>query len=127
MSQSKFKMSISLNVLNHLGRNLCRNTAAVIAGVIANAWDADATEVRIDYDRDEKSVTVSDNGFGMTRRILTRNISTSVIKKEPKRAKRSLHRAGGPWAERALGNCPCFPLPTKSSFKAKRAGRKTLS
>ena len=43
MSVSKYKMSISLNVLNHLGLNLYSNTPAVIAEVIANAWDADAT------------------------------------------------------------------------------------
>ena len=65
MSDSKYKMSLSLNVLNHLGLNLYSNTPAVLAEVIANAWDADATEVKIDFNLEEKTITVSDDGHGM--------------------------------------------------------------
>ena len=65
MSDSRYKMSISLNILNHLGLNLYSNTPAVLAEVIANAWDADATEVKIDFKLEEKTITVSDNGHGM--------------------------------------------------------------
>ena len=65
MSDSRYKMSISLNVLNHLGLNLYSNTPAVIAEVIANAWDADATEVKVDFDIQQKTITVTDNGHGM--------------------------------------------------------------
>ena len=65
MSDSRYKMSISLNVLNHLGLNLYSNTPAVLAEVIANAWDADATEVRVDFNLEEKTITVSDDGHGM--------------------------------------------------------------
>ena len=52
-------------MLNHLGLNLYSNTPAVIAEVIANAWDADATEVKVDFDIEKKMITVSDNGHGM--------------------------------------------------------------
>ena len=65
MSDSRYKMSISLNILNHLGLNLYSNTPAVLAEVIANAWDADATEVKIDFNLEDKTITVSDNGHGM--------------------------------------------------------------
>lgn len=65
MSNSRYKMSISLNVLNHLGLNLYSNTPAVLAEVIANAWDADATEVKVDFNIEEKTITVTDNGHGM--------------------------------------------------------------
>ena len=65
MSDSRYRMSISLNVLNHLGLNLYSNTPAVLAEVIANAWDADATEVRVDFDTENKMITVADNGHGM--------------------------------------------------------------
>lgn len=58
-------MSLSLNVLNHLGLNLYSNTPAVLSEVIANAWDADATEVKIDFNLEEKTITVSDDGHGM--------------------------------------------------------------
>ena len=42
--ESPYKMSISLNVLDHLGLKICSNTLAVVAEVIANAWDANATD-----------------------------------------------------------------------------------
>lgn len=61
---SKYKMTLDLNVLNHLGLNLYSNTPAVLSEVIANAWDADATEVIIDCADDV--VTITDNGCGMT-------------------------------------------------------------
>ncbi len=62
-----YRMTISLNVLNHMGLNLYSNTPAVLAEVIANSWDADATEVDVNFDLECKSIIVTDNGCGMTR------------------------------------------------------------
>ena len=64
-NKNKYKMSLSLNVLNHLGLSLYSNVPAVLAEVIANAWDADATEARVEFDYTNKTITVSDNGHGM--------------------------------------------------------------
>ena len=57
-------MTINLNVLNHLGINLYSNVPAVLSEVVANSWDADATEVNIQIERDK--ITITDNGDGMT-------------------------------------------------------------
>lgn len=65
MSDDRYLMTISLNVLNHLGLNLYSNTPAVIAEVIANAWDADATKMDVDFDIQGGTITVTDNGCGM--------------------------------------------------------------
>lgn len=64
--QHKYEMNISLNVLNHLGINLYSNIPAVLSEIIANAWDADADEVSINIDADNKIITIIDNGTGMT-------------------------------------------------------------
>ena len=64
MSEAKFQMSINLQVLNHLGLNLYSNTSAVLSEVVANAWDADATEVDIQIDGD--TISITDNGIGMS-------------------------------------------------------------
>ena len=61
----EYILTISMNVLNHLGLNLYSNTAAVLSEVVANAWDADATEVRIDYSEETGTITITDNGCGM--------------------------------------------------------------
>lgn len=59
-------MTLSLNVLNHLGLNLYSNIPSVLSEVVANSYDADAEIVRIDIDRAAGSVVVFDNGVGMT-------------------------------------------------------------
>lgn len=65
-----FELDIDLNVLNHLGLNLYSNVPAVLAELIANAWDADATRVDITIKRfpnnpDKNSIFITDDGCGM--------------------------------------------------------------
>lgn len=60
-----YHMTIDLRILNHLGIHLYSNVAAVLSEAVANAWDADATEVRIDLTDDV--ITIHDTGAGMTR------------------------------------------------------------
>ena len=61
-----FKMTISLDVLHHLGIGLYSNIPAVLSELVANAWDADATEVEITLDHDTPSIAIRDNGHGMS-------------------------------------------------------------
>lgn len=46
MNTSVCKMTVDLNVLEHLGINLHSNIAAVLTEVAANAWDANASDCR---------------------------------------------------------------------------------
>ena len=61
-----YKMTVDLNVLEHLGINLYSNIAAVLTEVVANAWDADAKTVSIEVDKDAKQVKIVDDGIGMS-------------------------------------------------------------
>ncbi|MCG9127413.1 ATP-binding protein [Candidatus Poribacteria bacterium] len=63
MIEEKYEMSITLNVLNHLGINLYSNVPAVLSEVVANSWDADASVVNIKIE--PKSITITDDGHGM--------------------------------------------------------------
>jgi hypothetical protein len=65
LTDPKYQLSIDLNALNHLGINLYSNMPAVISEVVANSWDADAETVRIDVNREQRTVTITDDGFGM--------------------------------------------------------------
>ena len=58
-----YQMTLSLNVLNHLGLNLYSNVPAVLAEVVANSWDADAKNVEIIIAPD--FVEVFDDGLGL--------------------------------------------------------------
>ena len=64
-SSSRYKMSISLNVLKHLGISLYSSIPAVLSEIVANSWDADASEVEISFHRDDDSIEIYDNGHGM--------------------------------------------------------------
>lgn len=61
----KFRMEIDLNVLNHLGLSLYSNTPSVLSEIVANSYDADATEVKIYTDDNTDTITIVDNGNGM--------------------------------------------------------------
>ncbi len=62
-----FTFEISLTVLNHLGRQLYRNFITILGEAISNAWDADADNVWIDIDRNSSTMSIVDDGIGMTR------------------------------------------------------------
>ena len=61
-----YRITIDLNVLEHLGINLYSNIAAVLTEAVANAWDADAENVEIRIDRNGKRIEIEDDGIGMT-------------------------------------------------------------
>ena len=62
----KYTMSLSLNVLNHLGINLYSNIPAVLSEIVANSWDADAENVVISIT--DKEIIIEDDGCGMTKK-----------------------------------------------------------
>ena len=63
--RNNFSFEISLSVLNHLGRNLYRNSITVLGEAISNSWDADASNVWITFSADNRSFTIIDDGIGM--------------------------------------------------------------
>mgnify|MGYP003081738722 FL=1 len=61
-------MKFDPNVITHLGIQMYSTLPPVISELISNAYDADATEVKIylnDKDQ-EKSIIIEDNGHGMS-------------------------------------------------------------
>lgn len=65
MTNKAFTFEFSLEVLNHLGRGLYRSFATVIAEAISNSWDAEATKVKVNFDKTKSILTIEDNGKGM--------------------------------------------------------------
>lgn len=80
---SQYEMSVSLNVINHLGLNLYSNIPAVLSEAVANAWDADATRVDVTIDKSAGVVVVQDNGCGMNLEdINTRYLTVGYRRRE---------------------------------------------
>lgn len=63
--QSPYQMTIGMSVLKQLGINLYSNISAVVSEVVANSWDADASNVWITMDRTDKKIIITDDGCGM--------------------------------------------------------------
>ena len=66
MARQPYVMTISLNVLKHLGIGLYSNIPAVLSEAVANAWDADAKHVTITTQRRPRRITIEDDGEGMS-------------------------------------------------------------
>lgn len=62
---SPYRMTVDLNVLDHLAEGLYSSVAAVLTEAVANAWDADAEEVHIEFDLQNDVISISDDGNGM--------------------------------------------------------------
>lgn len=62
-----YELKVDLNALNHLGINLYSNVPAVLSELIANAWDADAGNVDLDFNTNgaDTRIIVRDDGCGM--------------------------------------------------------------
>lgn len=60
------KMKFDINTIKHLGVMLYSTLPPVLAELVANSWDADATEVQVILnDEAEKEIIIKDNGNGM--------------------------------------------------------------
>ena len=119
MSDSQYRMSISLNVLNHLGINLYSNTPAVLAEVIANAWDADATEVRVKYDKDKMRITVEDNGIGMNDTDINEKFLRVGYQKRRKDGT-DTEMGRKPMGRKGIGKLSLFSIANKISVYSKK-------
>lgn len=61
------KMKFDINTIKHLGVMLYSTLPPVLAELVANSWDADATEVQVILnDETEKEIIIKDNGTGMS-------------------------------------------------------------
>lgn len=66
-AQQTVKMSFDPNTIEHLGIQMYSTLPPVIAELVANAYDADASSVEIFLEDDgEKKIIIEDNGHGMS-------------------------------------------------------------
>lgn len=66
LDRPPYVMTISLNMLKHLGIGLYSNIPAVLSEAVANAWDADARRVAITTQRRPGRIVIEDDGDGMS-------------------------------------------------------------
>ena len=118
-----YEMTVDLNVLNHLGINLYSNTPAVLAELVANAWDADAETVQVDISEDATAITISDDGHGMSQsEINARFLKVGYRRREhtgpltPKHGRPVMGRKG-------IGKLSLFSIANTIEVQTARNGR----
>lgn len=122
MANSPYKMTISLNVLNHLGLNLYSNIPAVLAEVIANAWDADATEVEVEFDKGNKTIIVTDNGIGMDLHAI--NEKYLLVGYEKRKVDGTVTQRGRrPMGRKGIGKLSLFAIADKILVYSKQTDK----
>lgn len=65
-SNQRFPLTIGLETLEHLGIKLYSSVPAVLSETVANAWDADAETVKIQWNEHEGTFVIQDDGSGMS-------------------------------------------------------------
>ncbi|NJO02573.1 MAG: hypothetical protein HC880_13595 [Bacteroidia bacterium] len=67
IEKDELRMEFDPNTIEHLGIQMYSTLPPVIAELIANSYDAEATQVYIYLeDENEKQITIADNGHGMS-------------------------------------------------------------
>lgn len=103
----KYTMSLSLNVLNHLGINLYSNIPAVLSEIVANSWDADAENVIISISNNE--IIIEDDGCGMTTNDINEHFLKVGYQKRESQQKSTKH--GRPFMGRkGIGKLSMFSI-----------------
>ena len=109
--KTEYRMTVDLNVLDHLGINLYSNMAAVLTEAVANAWDADAKKVCIDIDEDSKIIDIKDDGVGMTAEdINDRYLRVGYRRREDAECKCITNKGRQVMGRKGLGKLSLFSL-----------------
>lgn len=117
-----YEMLVSLSVLGHLGINLYSNVVAVITETVANAWDADATEVHIKLSPDR--ITISDNGFGMTIHDMNSKYLTVGYQKRNDKSQLLTPKGRLPMGRKGIGKLSLFSIAKTVTVESIKDGER---
>ena len=121
-AQRPLEMKINLNVLEHLGMNLYSNVPAVLSEIVANAWDADASQVSVRLDTD--TISIEDDGVGMTRdEVIDRFLNVGFQRRSTTGASTPKHRR--PMGRKGIGKLSSFSIAHVVSVHTIRNGEQT--
>ena len=118
------ELLISMSVLEDLGINLYGNVPAVLSEVVANAWDADANQVEIDYDSTTSQITIKDDGIGMTREEMQKFYLT-VGHKRRREGRTRTPSGRSPMGRKGIGKLSLFSIANKVTVETIKEGEQT--
>lgn len=125
MADQSYELTVDLNVLDHLSDGLYSNVAAVITEVVANAWDAEATEVRITYDMGEDKLLVHDNGTGMDKNEANEHFLTVGYKRRTVTGDVTENLKRPVMGRKGIGKLSTFSIANDIKVKSKKINMKS--
>lgn len=105
-----FEMTLSLNVLEHLGINLYSNVPSVLSEVVANAWDADSKKVDINFDKENDTITIQDDGIGMTRKDINDRFLRVGYQRRREQGGKTQNLKRSPMGRKGIGKLSLFSI-----------------
>lgn len=118
-------MRLSLNVLQHLGLNLYSNVPAVLSEVVANAWDADAGQVRVELDKAQGRIVIEDDGCGMTRAEVVDRFLLVGYQRRLGQPGPSPGKGRSPMGRKGIGKLSLFSIANLITVETIRDGERT--
>jgi hypothetical protein len=118
----RYTMTVDLSVIESLGINLYSNAAAVLSELVANAWDADATLVTIDWKQDGDLVVVTDDGVGMSVKALNKRFLKVGYKKRENEGTLSKNWSRQFMGRKGIGKLSVFSIARTVTVYSTRAG-----
>jgi hypothetical protein len=122
-------MQIQLTVIDQLGLRMYNSLPAVVSEIVANGWDADATEVDVTVTKDgggkAEAITITDNGAGMTFQEIQNlylRIGRDRRREEGKDTSPNGRRVMG---HKGIGKLSCFGVAHVVEIKSIKAGEIT--
>ncbi len=126
IEKSKYQIEIDLNVLNHLGIGLYSSTPAVVTEIVANAWDADATEVSVQILEDQ--IIVQDNGHGMSdEELQARFLRVGYARRDQGKGNKSDILKRPVMGRKGIGKLAMFSLAHQIDVWSKMDGKEAVS
>jgi hypothetical protein len=120
--QPPYRLTVGLAVLNHLSDGLYSSVAAVITEAVANAWDADATQIEIDLDIAGDMIVIKDDGFGMDRSALNERFLRIAYRKRANEG--STSPKGRPvMGRKGIGKLSLFSIADTIEVETRMNGR----
>lgn len=128
MGKHNFEFQVDRNVINHLGVGLYSSTPAALTELVANAWDADAEEVTITVDATGKSITIEDDGHGMSADDIRKKFLNVGYSRRRMSAKGNFSDSGNRrvMGRKGIGKLAMFALAHEINISSKREDGEAL-
>ena len=119
------RMTISLNVLEHLGINLYSNVPSVLSEIVANAWDADSDDVRITWERETGRIVIQDDGSGMTPQEINSRFLAVGYRRRDGQPGRTPKKGRRPMGRKGIGKLSLFSIANTFKIETVKDGQKS--